>query len=72
MFFKAFAGKELEPALGDLPVGPRFDDIGSRPQNQMHVIGQDGVRKDINAKDGGEYFESTSNPLATRFISRRQ
>ena len=66
VFFEAAAGEKLEPALGDLPVGPRGDDVGAVAEDQVHVVGEDGIGQDVDAEYGCENLEPASYPFASR------
>ena len=59
---------EFEPAESDFLVGPGLDDVGSGPENQVEVVGHDGVGEDIDSEDRGEDFESPSDPFPSRFV----
>jgi len=63
LLFDPFAWKYLQPAQGHLPIRPSRHDIGPIPQHDVQVIGKDGVRKDIDPEDGGQLFDSLSDPF---------
>jgi hypothetical protein len=63
LFIDTFTGEDLEPAKGDLSIGPGFHDIGSIAQDDMEVVGKNGVGEDIDPEDGGEFLDPLSDPF---------
>jgi hypothetical protein len=63
LFVDPFSREYLQPTQCHLAIGPRFDHIGPIPENDMEVVGHDGVGEHIDAEDGGEFLDPLSNPF---------
>jgi hypothetical protein len=63
LIFDPFTRENLKPTQSDLLIRPSLGDVGSIAQNNVQVIGEDGVRQNIDGEDGGKFFDSLSNPL---------
>jgi hypothetical protein len=55
-------GKECQPAARHLPIGPEGNDIGTRAQNRVVVVRQDGIGTDFDGKDGGKMPQPLDQP----------
>jgi hypothetical protein len=62
------AWKQAKPSLGDLLIGPSGDYIRTRAQDDVHVIGEDGIGQHIDPKDGGKAFQPFTDPLPTELV----
>jgi hypothetical protein len=52
------------PAKCDFIVRPEQRNIGTRANNQMHVIGHEHVTERLNGKNTSQFFEATADPFA--------
>jgi hypothetical protein len=50
-FVEPLAWEQAQPPPGDLFVGPLGHDIRTGPQDDMHVIREDGIGQDIDPED---------------------
>ena len=50
-----------------LEIGPVGDDIGTSTNDNVHMIGEDGVGQDIDPEDGGESFHAAADPFPAVF-----
>jgi hypothetical protein len=52
------------PAKCDFIVRPEQRNIGTRANNQMHVIGHERVTERFDGKNTSQLFEATADPFA--------
>jgi hypothetical protein len=51
-FIDPLAWKDTQPSSGDFVVGPLGNDIRAIAQDEMQMIGEDGISENIDPEDG--------------------
>jgi hypothetical protein len=62
------AWKQAQPPLGDFMIGPSRDHIRASAQDDVHVIGQDGIGQHIEPKNRGEALQSLPDPFSAEVV----
>jgi hypothetical protein len=67
-FIDSLARENAQPPACDLFIGPLGHDIGAGAEDDVHMVGEDGIGQDIDPEDRGEALESCPDPFAAGLV----
>jgi hypothetical protein len=63
-FIDPLAWKDAQPSPSHFVVGPLGNDIGAIAQDDVQVIGENGIGEDIDPKNRSQSFQTGPDPLS--------
>jgi hypothetical protein len=67
-FIDSLARENAQPPACDLFIGPLGHDIGAGAEDDVHMVGEDGIGQYIDPEDRGQAFQSNPDPLTAGFV----